>query len=101
VTGNPASTKIPKSDDWRVLKAYGGVKTIEEFRKGTLTKKNCSILKSNVVPWVTKIEEIWTDKESNLPQKLREVSNDDGLRLKRSKPLQTKSDLFSMMDLNK
>ena len=81
--------KIKPAPHWKTLKEYGGVLTIDEFRNNFTTfDSNFRVLEFPIFSMNTMIEESkkMGYRSSVNPGKRKKYTNDDNLKLKRSKP---------------
>lgn len=76
---------IKKADDWKILKAFGGNVSINEFRNNFLEKNDYKYLKPPMISLHTQIE------KNNVNVKIET----DELKLKRSKPIKSSKQLLT------
>ena len=76
---------IKKADDWKILKAFGGNVTIDEFRENFIEKNDYKYFKPPMISLHTQIE------KNNINIKL----DTEELVLKRSKPIKSSKQLLT------
>lgn len=97
------SQKITEAPSRYVLKKYGGVITINQYRNNLIfNNKEYRVYVPPLLPVVPKIEEDYNDKTYVSDNIFGKVNEKQGLKLKRTKPLPgTSTNLFDIMNLKK